>query len=128
MRSSAYRPFAPAARPGGRPAERPRYRVLVHRQYEAEWRDLPARVGLESAQQFYDFVAATPGSPPPIGAASILQGRAGRPIYPGCSRTVHYEISGAGRINYQFHDAYTGGAHGDPHPVVFILTIRFTSH
>ena len=27
---------------------------------------------------------------------------------PGFSRTVHYEISGAGRIDYQFNDAYRG--------------------
>lgn len=38
---------------------------------------------------------------------------------PGFSRTVHYEISGAGRIDYQYHDSYAGGDHGDPHPVVF---------
>jgi len=39
-----------------------------------------------------------------------------------------YEISGAGRIDYQFNDAYTGGTVGDPHPVVFILSINLSSH
>ncbi len=58
----------------------------------------------------------------------MLAGRAGRPGEAGFSRTFHYEISGAGRINYQFNDAYTGGARGDPHPVVRILTIDLSSH
>jgi len=40
----------------------------------------------------------------------------------------HPEISGAGRINYQFVNAYTGGEHGDAHPVVFILSIDLGSH
>jgi hypothetical protein len=30
---SAYQPFTPARRPGGRPAARPRYQVLVHRKF-----------------------------------------------------------------------------------------------
>jgi hypothetical protein len=69
-----------------------------------------------------------PGQPPPVGRTSLLAGRAGRPGEAGFSRTIHYEISGAGRINYQFNDAYTGGALGDPYPVVRILTIELSSH
>ncbi len=57
-----------------------------------------------------------------------MRGKRGEPQTPGFSRTVHYEISGAGRINYQYHDAYTGGVRGDPHPVVFILSIDLGSH
>ncbi|MGH2351310.1 MAG: hypothetical protein ACRDJN_06810 [Chloroflexota bacterium] len=57
-----------------------------------------------------------------------MRGTSARPLYDGCSRTIHYEISGAGRIDFQFHDAFTGGTHGDPHPVVFILTIDLSSH
>jgi hypothetical protein len=128
MSHSAYQPFVPAARPGGRPPARPGYRVLVHRQFKEQWDQLPARVGLESAQQFYDHVATTPGAIPRVGSSTILRGSAGRPIQDGFSRTIHYEISGAGRINYQFNDAYTGGATGDPHPVVMILTITLVSH
>lgn len=48
---------------------------------------------------------------------------------PGFSRSIHYyETSGAGRVDYQYHDAYTGGAYGDPHPVVFIRAINLSSH
>lgn len=46
---------------------------------------------------------------------------------PGFSRTVHYEISGAGRIDYQFNDAYPG-TRGDSHPVVLIRAINLSSH
>lgn len=128
MTPDAYQPYVPATSPGGRPATRPRYRVLVHRQYLDRWRELPARVGLENARQFYTHVANTPGSPPIIGRSSYLRGRAGEPTGPGFSRTIHYEVSGAGRIDYQYHDTFTGGAGGDPHPVVRIVRIDLTSH
>ena len=86
------------------------------------------RSGLQSAQQFYDHVAFTPGSPPLVNSATILRGKAGEPKFVGGSRTIHYEISGAGRINYQYVNAYADGRSGDPHPVVFILTIELGSH
>ena len=127
MPPSSFPPYRPTRRPGGRPATRPRYRVLVHRRFSDLWQALPDRVGVESAQQFYDHVAMNPGQLPDVGTASILKGSLGRPIADGFSRTVHYEISGAGRIDYQFHDAYVGRL-GDPHPVVFILRISLGSH
>ena len=123
----AYKPFEPARRPGGKPSTPPRYRVLVHRRYADRWATLAQRVGLESAQQFWDHVARTPGEPPDINTTTVLKGKAGQPKQPGFSRTIHYEISGAGRINYQFHDAYIGTG-GDPHGVVWILTIELSSH
>lgn len=46
----------------------------------------------------------------------------------GWSKTYHYEISSAGRIDYQFHNEFKGGDRGDPHPVVAILTISYGSH
>jgi hypothetical protein len=61
------------------------------------------------------------------GAATVLKGSLGKPFAPGLSRTIHYESSGAGRIDYQYHDAYAG-ARGDPHPVVSILRIDLGSH
>lgn len=128
MPDDAYQPYRPARRPGGKPTKKPRYRVLVHRQYEQLWEKLPERVGMQNAQQFYDYVANSPGAPASIGQTSILAGRAGRPKEQGFSKTIHYEISGAGRIDFQFHNAYTGGARGDPHPVVRILTIDLSSH
>ena len=128
MSPRAYQPFLPARRPGRRPRELPRFRVLIHRHYAELWEQLADRVGLESAQQFYDHVARTPGEPPAIGRTTILAGKAGLPKADGFSRTVHYEISGAGRINYQYNDEFTGGERGDSHSVVYILTIDLSSH
>jgi hypothetical protein len=128
MPESAYQPFEPVRRPGGKPKSKPTYRILVHRQYARLWAELPQRLGLESAQQFYDYVAFSPGTVSPINRTTILAGKAGRPWADGFSRTVHYEISGAGRINYQYNDAYTEGAIGDAHRVVVILTIELASH
>jgi hypothetical protein len=126
--ASAYQPYQPARRPGAKPQARPRYRVLVHRRFANAWACLPQRVGLAAAQQFYDHVATSPGQPAAINRTGVLRGKAGEPMAPGFSRTIHYEISGAGRIDYQYHDAYTGGADGDPHPVVLIRAINLSSH
>jgi hypothetical protein len=101
--------------------------VLVHRQFAHLWSQLPDRVGLEAAQQFYDHAANEPGQAPQVGSATILKGSLGRPIAEGFSRTIHYEISGASRIDFQHNDAYVG-SQGDPHPVVFILRIALGSH
>jgi hypothetical protein len=122
----SYRPYAPAQRPG-KPDAKPPFRVLVHHQFLDIWSELEKTVGLESVQQFWDHVAFTPGSIPPINRSSILKGKAGRPQEPGFSKTIHYEISGAGRINYQWNPAYVGSK-GDPHGVVWILTITLGSH
>jgi hypothetical protein len=128
MAGDAYRPFVPARRPGGRPTRKPRYRRRVHRDFLDLWATLPQRVGLEAAQQFYDHVTTTPGTPAPIGRTGVMRGRLGRPMAPGFSRTIHYEISGAGRIDYQFNDAYVARNGGDPHRVVMIRAIRLGSH
>lgn len=126
--ASNYQPFEPARRPGARPDDKPRYRVLVHRRFRGHWNELVSRVGLKAAQQFWDHAAQTPGAPDPIAATCYLRGKAGRPQGPGWSRTLHYEISGAGRINYQYHDTYRTAHDADPHPIVAILTINYSSH
>jgi hypothetical protein len=102
--------------------------VLVHRQYLDVWHSLPDRVGKESAQQFWDHVATTPGQPPAVGTSTVLRGRHHGPKWPGFSRTIHYEITGAGRIDYQYASATSEGDSGDAHPVVKILTIDLGSH
>lgn len=124
----SYRPYVSAQRPGAKPASKPAYRVLVHRQFLDQWQVLVDRVGLQNAQQFWDHVAQTPGRPPDVGTSCVLRGKHHGPKWDGYSRTIHYEISGAGRIDYQFTDATTEGAKGDKHRVVKILTISLDSH
>jgi len=128
MSNSAYTPFGPARHPGGKPEAKPGYRVLVHKKFRNRWAEVVDRVGLQQAQQFWDHVAATPGQKSPIASITILKGKAGLPMADGWSRTHHYEISGAGRIDYQYHNEYAAGAVGDPHRVVAIMTISFGSH
>ena len=99
----AYRPHSAARRPGGRPALEPAFRVLVHRKYLALWNELADRVGLANAQQFWDHVAMTPGQLPKVGTSSVMKGKHSGPKWPGYSETIHYEITGAGRIDYQFN-------------------------
>jgi hypothetical protein len=102
--------------------------VLVHRRFMAAWSSLAERVGVENAQQLWDHVAFTPGAPPRVGSSSVMRGKHAAPKAPGFSKTVHYEITGAGRIDYQWNATSTGGASGDPHGVVWILTIELGSH
>ncbi len=124
----AYRPFVAARSPSGRPSAKPVYRVLVHRQYLDVWNCLADRVGVTSAQQFWEHVSATPGRPPEVGSSTVLRGKHHGPKWPGYSRTIHYEISGAGRIDYQYCNDTKEGVRGDAHPVVKILTIALGSH
>ncbi len=70
----------------------------------------------------------TPGQPQATGSSSLLRGKPGEPKGPGFSQTIHYEITGAGRIDYQYHEAYTTHSGGDPHPAVTILAIDLSSH
>lgn len=126
--ASAYQPFQPARRPGGRPKARPRYRVLVHRKFMTHWNEIVERVGIQAAQEFWDHAADSPGVPPPTAGTTILRGKAGQPKGPGWSRTVHYELSSKARINYQIHDSFKTAPDGDEHPVVAILTIDYSSH
>ncbi|MEY9875982.1 hypothetical protein ABH931_005489 [Streptacidiphilus sp. MAP12-33] len=128
MSSSAYDPHEPARRPGGKPDEQPKYRVLVHRRFKRLYEQLADRVGLQQAQQFWDHVSHDPGNPAPVASTCILRGKAGKPQGPGWSRTTHYEVSGAARIDYQFNDEYRVEADGDAHRVVAILTINYSSH
>jgi hypothetical protein len=104
------------------------YRVLVHRQYADKWSELVDRVGEDAAQRFWDHVAMMPGTIPATAGSCILKGSAGRPQEPGWSRTVHYEISSMGRINYQYNDAYRTSPDADPHKIVAIRTIDYSSH
>ncbi|MFI6510297.1 hypothetical protein ACIBCT_22050 [Streptosporangium sp. NPDC050855] len=85
-------------------------------------------MGLQQAQQFWDHVSQDPGKPVGIAQTSFLKGKAGKPQGPGWSRTVHYEVTGSARIDYQYCNEYQVGADGDVHAVVAILTINYSSH
>jgi hypothetical protein len=102
--------------------------VLVHRRFKRHYDGLVERVGLQQAQQFWDHVANRPGQPDPIASTTFLRGKAGQPQGPGWSRTIHYEVSSSARIDYQYCDDYKTTPDGDPHPVVAILTINYSSH
>ena len=69
----------------------------------------------------------SPGSPPDIGSVTKLRGKAGKPS-PGFTGRYHYEASSKARVDYEFHQNFDGGARGDEHAVVRILTINFSSH
>lgn len=58
----------------------------------------------------------------------MMKGRHHKAKWEGYSSTIHYEISGAGRIDYQYNAASTEGAEGDSHGVVKILSIDLGSH
>jgi hypothetical protein len=124
----AYRPYRPARSPSGSSDEQPLFRVLVHQRLLQRWEALATEVGIESAQQFYDHVSQTPGQPPAINSTSFLKGKAANPTAAGFSRTIHYKISSAGRINYQYNAQFTGGRNGDAHGVVRIIAIDLGSH
>lgn len=126
--SRAYQPLVPARRPGGKPEEAPVYRVLVHRKFLEKWQQLEERVGLEAAQEFWDYVATSPGSIPPTASTCVLRGRAGLPQGPGWSKTIHYELSSMARVNFQYNDAYKTFEEGDAHRIVAVLSLDYSSH
>lgn len=123
----AYDPYLTTERPGGKPGRRPRFRVLIHKRLLPKWEELVKRVGVQGAQQFWDHVSFRPDQPPRLGTCTPLKGKhnAGRD---GWSRRYHYEISGAGRIDYEFHSEYDNGGLGDKHPVVRIIGLDWSSH
>lgn len=126
--TGAHHPWLPARRPGGKPSFAPRFRVLVHYQLDARWRELRIRVGTKSVQQFWDHVALEPGRPARINSTSVLRGKRAKPVATGFSRSIHYEVSGAARVDYQFNPRWVGTRKGDTYGVVVIVDIRLGSH
>jgi hypothetical protein len=84
-------------------------------------------IPLEQAQRFYDHVAQTPGEPAEGIRITHLRGTAGRAT-DNWSRVFHWRVPGsATRLDYVYRDDYVG-EEGDPHPVVRIKAINFSSH
>jgi hypothetical protein len=125
--TSAYRPHTNVRRPGGSPDYEPIYRVLVHRKHEDRWLSLTDHIPLAQAQRFYDHVSQTPGTSADGIRLMQLRGCAGE-AKDGWSRVFHWRVPGsATRLDYVYRDDHVG-AKGDPHPVVRIRAINFSSH
>ncbi|MGH9921040.1 MAG: hypothetical protein ACRD6W_19500, partial [Nitrososphaerales archaeon] len=114
-----YHPRVPVRRPGAKPTTKPRFRVLIRRKYEGAWRRYVLGSGVQSAQQCWDHLAWTPDSVPRINSSTKLRGKNFR-AKDGFSAVIHYRVGSAARVDYRYNAAYTGGAKGDPHGVVFI--------
>jgi hypothetical protein len=54
--------------------------------YLAVWNELPGRVGMANAQQFWDHVAMMPGQPPKVGTSSVMKDKHNAPKWPGYSK------------------------------------------
>ena len=126
-RPGAYDPLVSVGRPGGRPRDKPRFRVLIHKRHLRLWEKLIRRCGLQNAQQVWDHLAFRPDQPPLLGTCTPFKGKNYQGS-DGWSRRYHYEITGADRLDYQFDPEYRGGRTGEPHPVVKIIIIAFGSH
>jgi hypothetical protein len=57
-----------------------------------------------------------------------MKGKHNAAKWAGYSKTIYYEISGAGRLDYQYNANSSEGTKGDPHGVVKIMTIDLSSH
>lgn len=124
----AYRPFVAARRPGASPETPPRFRVVVHRKRAGLWAALEVEVGLQNAQRLWDHLAMRPDMPPLIGSVTPMKGGTYGPQSDGWSRVFHYEVSGAGRVDYRYNARHKTRPGGDEHSVVRIISIDLGSH
>lgn len=125
--AGAYDPYITIASPGGKPVTKPRFRVLMSKSMWKQWENAVSQAGDQNVQQLWNHLAYRPDQLPLLGSVTRLKGghMKGKE---GWSDVHHYEITGAGRINYQFHPDYAGGAQGDKHAVVKVTSIDMSSH
>lgn len=132
--AGAYDPYRTLGRPGGKPSLQPRFRVHLHKRDWTAWQKLIDEAGVANAQQLWDHLAHRPDQRPLLGVSTPLKGGHVKATPDGWSRVYHYEVSGPGRVNYRYHDAYDGGANidssGEPekHRCVRIIDISMGSH
>jgi len=88
---------------------------------------MPDRAGLQKASRAWDYLAHTPNHPPRIGQCAKLKGT-DKFAKNGWSAVYHYEVSSAGRIDFQYNQAFTSGGREDSHPVVRIIRLDLSSH
>ena len=131
--AGAYDPYRTVGRPGGKPATKPRFRVLIHKRDWAAWQKLIEEAGEQNARQLWEHLAHRADQPPLLGTSTPLKGAHAGPAN-GWSRIYHYEVSGPGRVDYRHHTKFDGGdkktADGkyDQHPCVRIVDISMGSH
>lgn len=118
-----YAPFQALRRPGGPPDYQPIYRVLIHKRELKAYKQMAERLSEETLQQLWDHLAQTPYKRPDLNAGRLLRGPEFAPLPNGTSRVFHYRPGAADRVDYRYHDAWSDGSEGDPHPVVFIQNV-----
>ena len=123
----AYDPYITIASPGGKPVTKPRFRILMSKNLWKAWENAVGQAGDQNMQQLWNHLAYRPDQPPLLGSVTRLKGGHVKGKN-GWSDVHHYEITGAGRIDYQFDTHYIGGTKGDPHAVVKIVRIDMSSH
>ena len=123
----AYDPYITIASPDGKPSTKPRFRILMSKRLWKAWENAIGQAGDKNVQQLWNHLAYRPDKLPLLGSVTRLKGGQARGK-DGWSDVHHYEITGAGRIDYQFHRQYTGGTQGDAHAVVKIIRIDMSSH
>lgn len=118
----AYRPFVSARAPFP-PTEKPVWRVLVHRQLLQEWNELVDRAGPANARELWSYLTSSPNRPPALGCVSKMRG-----VPKGSDAVWHYELTGAGRVDFTVHPEFKTADGGDAHPCVKIVGIDYGSH
>lgn len=96
---------------------------MVHRQLAERWDELVPRAGVASAHQLWEYLTTQPDRPSPYGCVSPWRGQK-----KGQTQTWHYEVSGAGRVDFQIDAAHVATPGRPPHPTVFIVGISYSSH
>ena len=123
----AYDPYITIASPGGKPVTKPRFRVLLSKSLWKQWENFVALAGDQNIQQLCNHLAYRPDQLPLLGSVTRLKGGHMRGKE-GWSDVHHHEVTGAGRINYQFHPDYEGGAKSEKHAIVKVTSIDMSSH
>ncbi len=100
----------------------------MHRKHARAWAELADRFGERNADELWDHLTSRPNRPPRLGTVTPMKGKLGKPLADGTSGVFHYEISGAGRVDYRFHPAYRTSPDRAAHPTVFIVSIDHRSH
>lgn len=123
----SYRPFVAARRPRSKAEVKPEWRILVHRKHVKTWNNIPDVCGESNAGELWLHLATQPDKPPRLGTVTPMKGRQYGETDEGLSRVYHYELSGAGRVDYRYCRTFVSEK-GDEHAIVQIISIDLTSH